>query len=427
MAERRVIQPFAQPAIAGCLRVPGSKSITNRALLLAALADGESELSHALFSDDTVYMARALRQLGVGVDEDQGATLFRVCGTGGRLRSADRVLFGGNAGTAVRFLVALVCLGDGRCVVDGSERMRQRPIIDLVDALRGLGAQLDCPTGCPPVTIHGVGLPGGRASVSGGRSSQYLSALLMVAPYARADVELQLTDGLVAKPYIDMTIALMQQFGVGVERRGYEWFRIAHGQRYRHQPGYDVEPDASSAHYFLAAAALTGGRVRVDGIGRSSLQGDVRFAAVLERMGATVTWDEKSVTVVGPAQLDGIDVDMGDFSDTAPTLAVVAPFARAPVRIRNVAHLRIQESDRIAAVTGELRKLGATVHEHDDGWTVEPSALHGGEVETYDDHRIAMAFSLIGLRVPGVVILDPLCVGKTFPGYFEALESLRAA
>jgi 3-phosphoshikimate 1-carboxyvinyltransferase len=224
-----------------------------------------------------------------------------------------------------------------------------------------------------------------------------------------------------------MTIAVMRQFGARVERDGYRVFRVAAGQRYRPQAVYDVEADASSAHYFLAAAALTGGRVRIDGVGTASLQGDARFASVLERMGASVTWREHDVTVEGPAQLRGIDVDMGDISDTALTLAVIAPFASTKVRIRNAAHLRIQESDRIAAVATELRKLGGTVTEHDDGWEIEPSSLHGGEVETYDDHRIAMAFAVVGLRVPGVVVLDPRCVNKTFPAYFDTLERLRAA
>jgi 3-phosphoshikimate 1-carboxyvinyltransferase len=425
--ERLEIRPLNGPATADGLRVPGSKSITNRALLLAALADGESELHHALFSDDTVYMARALRRLGVAVEEDQKAERFRVAGTGGRLRTSSATLYGGNAGTAVRFLVALACLGEGRIVIDGSERMRQRPITDLVDALRQLGAQIDCPSGCPPVTVEAHGLDGGAASVSGSRSSQYLSALLMVAPYAREDIEVRLSDDLVAKPYVDMTLTLMKQFGVDVAREGYTRFRIAHGQRYRAQSSYDVEADASSAHYFLAAAALTRGRVRVEGVGTDSLQGDARFARILERMGARVTWTAKDVTVEGTSGLAGIDADMGDLSDTALTVAAIAPFAGSAVRVRNVAHLRLQESDRIAAVACELRKLGATVREHDDGWEIEPSLLHGGEVETYDDHRIAMAFSLIGLRVPGIVILDPGCVGKTFPRFFETLERLRGS
>lgn len=425
MVERREIRPFEKPALADGLRVPGSKSITNRALLLAALASGESELRQALFSDDTDYMAGALQRLGAAIEEDRCRALFRVRGTGGQLRCRGARLYAGNAGTAVRFLVAAACLGRGRCVVDGSERMRQRPIADLVDALRLLGARIECPTGCPPVTVEAGGLRGGMATVAGGQSSQYLSALLMVAPYAREDVELRVTGELVARPYVDMTIALMERFGVRVERQGHERFRIACGQRYRAQPAYEIEPDASSAHYFLAAAALTGGRVRVEGIGRSSLQGDARFADILQRMGAAVEWQEKSVTVAGPAQLEGVDADMRDLSDTAPTLAAIAPFARGPVRIRNVGHLRIQESDRIAAVTSELRKLGAAVREREDGWEIEPSALHGGEVQTYDDHRIAMAFSLVGLRVAGVVILEPGCVRKTFPDFFDTLERLR--
>lgn len=427
MTERKVIRPLSAPAAADGIRVPGSKSITNRVLLLAAMAAGESDLRHALFSDDTEYMAAALRLLGVEVHAEAAAARFRVRGLGGRMAPDAATLHAGNAGTAVRFLTAFACLGSGVYVVDGGERMRQRPIGDLVAALRQLGADIDCASGCPPVTIRAAGLDGGRAKVSGARSSQYLSAVLMVAPYARNDVELQVTDDLVARPYIDMTIAVMRQFGVSVERDGYRVFRIAAGQRYRSQPEYDVEADASSAHYFLAAAALTGGRVRIEGVGTTSLQGDARFASVLERMGAAVTWGDQDVTVEGPTQLRGIDVDMGDMSDTALTLAAIAPFASANVRIRNAAHLRIQESDRIAAVATELRKLGGTVTEYDDGWEIEPSALHGGEVDTYEDHRVAMAFAVVGLRVPGVVILDPACVNKTFPTYFETLERLRVA
>jgi 3-phosphoshikimate 1-carboxyvinyltransferase len=372
-------------------------------------------------------MAEALRSLGVEVVEDQAAAVFRVRGSGGRLGATSATLYAGNAGTAVRFLTALACLNRGECTVDGSERMRQRPIQDLVTALRQLGAEIVCPTGCPPVTVRAAGLRGGLAQLSGSRSSQYLSAVLMVAPYAREDVEIEVVDELVAKPYIDLTIAVMQQFGVAVQRDGYRMFRIAAGQRYQPQAAYDVEADASSAHYFLAAAALTGGRVRVERIGTASLQGDVRFASVLERMGAAVKWSEHDITVEGSPRLSGLDVDMGDISDTAMTLAVLAPFAASPVRIRNVAHLRIQESDRIAAVATELRKLGGGVNEHRDGWEIEPSRLHGGEVETYDDHRIAMAFGVVGLRVPGVVILDPECVRKTFPSYFETLERLRVS
>ncbi len=424
MTEQIEIRPLTEPAHADGLRVPGSKSITNRALLLAALAGGTSELRHALFSDDTKYMAAALRQLDLSVSEDQAAASFVLRGQLGPIVPM-RCLQGGNAGTAVRFLVALGCVIPGSVVVDGNERMRQRPIADLVDALRQLGAHIECPTGCPPVTVR-KGIEGGHAAVNGERSSQYLSALLMVAPYAERGVELEVTGELIAKPYVDMTIAVMRQFGVEVERDGYRQFQVKPG-RYRAPAVYEIEPDASSAHYFLAAAALTRGRVRIDGIGSESLQGDAHFADVLERMGARVTWSADSIAVEGPEQLDGIDVDMGDISDTAMTTAVLAPFARGPVRVRNVAHLRIQESDRIAAVVDELRKLGGDVKAEADGWTIAPSTLHGGAVETYDDHRIAMAFSLIGLRVKGVVIRNPACVTKTFPNYFEFLEKLRPA
>jgi 3-phosphoshikimate 1-carboxyvinyltransferase len=426
MIERLEIEPLCGPSdVEHRFHVPGSKSITNRALLLAALADGETLIERALFSDDTMYMGQALQQLGVAVESDDMRETFRVIGCGGRLPSHEATLYAGNAGTAARFLVACACLGHGRFVVDGNARMRQRPIGDLLDALRQLGADVSSPNGCPPVAIVADGLAGGAARVCGARSSQYLSALLMVAPYARCDVDLEIADDLIAKPYVDLTQGVMRQFGVGVQREGYRRFRVAHGQRYAAQPRYVVEADASSAHYWLAAAALTGSAVTVDGIGTASLQGDARFVDVLERMGARVERRPDSLTVRGPRQLAGIDVDLNDMSDTAPTLAVLAPFASGCVRIRNIAHIRRQESERIASVTTELRKLGATVHEHPDGWEVAPALLHGGEVETYDDHRLAMAFALIGLRVPGIVIRNPGCVRKTFPTYFDELRRLR--
>ncbi len=420
----REIRPLTTPPQGVVVCPPGSKSITNRALLIAALADGTSRLHGALFSDDTERMCDSLRQLGVAVAAEPEAHRFRVDGTAGVFKAKEATLFTGNAGTAARFLVAAACLGDGTYVVDGTERMRQRPIADLVEALRQLGVELDAPSGCPPVRIAAKGLPGGITRVRGGRSSQYLSALLMVAPYAQGDVEIVVEDELVAKPYIDMTLGVMEQFGVAVERDGYRCFRVAGRRSYRAIADYGIEPDASSAHYFLAAAAITGGRIRVDGIGTASLQGDARFVDVLERMGARVERDTHALTVIGD-RLDGIDVDMGDISDTALTLAVIGAFASGPVRIRNVSHLRIQESERIAVVTTELRKLGGDVTEHDDGWEVRPSQLHGGEVDTYDDHRIAMAFALLGLRVPGIVIRDPGCVRKTFPNYFAELDRLH--
>lgn len=420
----RMIEPLMHPP--DCtVRVPGSKSITNRALLLAALADGESRLDGALFSDDTHYMADCLRRLGIRVVADEANNQFTVTGCAGRVPATNATLYTGNAGTAARFMVAFVCLGHGRYCVDGGDRMRRRPIDDLLAALCELGAQVSSPTGCPPVTVDADGLPGGRAHVRAARSSQYLSALLMVAPYAHRDVELELVGDLIAQPYVQLTDAMMRQFGVTVDAApDYRRVTVRHGQRYQPR-AYTVEADASSAHYFLAAAALTGGTVRVEGVGSHSIQGDVAFADRLEEMGAEVAKDADSITVRGTGRLRGITTDMNRISDTAPTLAALASFADTPVRIYNVAHIRHQESDRVTAVTTELGRLGGRVEEKPDGWYIEPAPLHAGEVATYDDHRIAMAFSLIGLRVPGIGIRDPDCVRKTFPDFFARLEALR--
>lgn len=419
------IAPLRRPPDA-VVRVPGSKSISNRAALLAALADGRSVLDGVLFSDDTRYMAAALRALGIAVDADEAAARLTIDGAGGRWPNARAELFVGNAGTAMRFLVAALCLGHGRYRIDGSARMRERPIQDLLDALGRLGgaAASERGSGAPPVLVEARGLAGGATELAAARSSQFASALLQVAPYAARDVTIALTGEVIARPYIDMTVAVMEQWGVRVAQDGERIYRVASGQRYRARR-YAVEPDASSAHYFWAAAALTGGRVRVAGLHRGSLQGDVAFAALLERMGATVRWEPDAITVEGPARLGGVDADLNSYSDTAPTLAALAPFASAPVHIRNVAHLRWQESDRLRAVATELARLGARVEERDDGLSIWPSPLRAARVATYDDHRIAMAFALIGLRVPGVEIADPGCVAKTFPDFFARLEGLR--
>ncbi len=418
------VQPLTQPP--DCtIRVPGSKSITNRALLIAALAEGESVLEGALFSDDTRYMAESWGRLGVSIETITAAQRVVVRGCGGVIPASTAELFVGNAGTAMRFLVAALCLGHGRFHIDGTPRMQQRPIQDQLDALQQLGARVRCTAepGCPPVRIDADGLAGGHARIAGAKSSQFLSAVLLIAPYARDAVEVEVVGPLVAASYIDMTIGVMRTFGVSVERDGYRRFTIQ-PQRYNGQR-YAIEPDASSAHYFLAAAALTGGHVRVNGLGNASLQGDVRFVDVLEQMGATVQRGDDFLDVRGGRELDGVDVDMNLISDTMPTLAAIAPFARRPVTIRNVAHVRLQESDRLRAVATELRRLGVRVHELDDGLTIEPSVVRPAVVQTYDDHRIAMSFALVGLRVPGIDIHDPGCVSKTFPDYFARLEELR--
>ncbi|MBP1684934.1 MAG: 3-phosphoshikimate 1-carboxyvinyltransferase [Deltaproteobacteria bacterium] len=418
------VLPLAQPP--DCeVRVLGSKSITNRALLIAALADGESTIAAALFSDDTHYMAQGWRQVGISVTEDAAGERFTVGGCGGVVPAPQADLYVGNAGTAMRFLVAALCVGHGQFRVDGSARMRERPIQDLLDALAQLGAQVRSAAGngCPPVLIDADGLAGGRARISADKSSQFLSAVLLAAPYARRRVEVEVVGGLVAPPYVDMTVGLMRAFGVAVQHEDHRRFTVdaaVYGAR-----RYHVEPDASSAQYFLAAAALCGGRVRVPGLGSHSLQGDVRFVDLLEQMGATVVRGDDFLEVRGGAQLDGIEADMNAISDTAPTLAALAPFARRPVVIRNIAHVRLQESDRLHAVATELQRLGVRVRELDDGLRIEPSTIRPAVVETYDDHRLAMAFALVGLRAPGVAIRDPQCVRKTFPDFFSRLEVLR--
>jgi 3-phosphoshikimate 1-carboxyvinyltransferase len=408
----------------GTIRPPGSKSITNRALVCAALAEDESLLSGALDSDDTRVMIEALRRLGIALEHDAAASTIRVVGCGGRLPAAKADLYVGNSGTTVRFLTAMLALGQGVYRLDGAPRMRQRPIDDLLRALRQLGAAADCesPGGCPPVVVRGQGLRGGRATVAGDISSQFLSGLLMAAPYSDDDVELVVEGMLVSRPYIDMTLAVMASFGVQVEIGQPCRFTIRAGQRYRGQR-YAIEPDASAASYFFAAAAVTRGEVTVEGLSRASLQGDVAFCDCLARMGCDVRCSADRITVVG-RPLRGIEVDMNAISDTVQTLAAVALFTDGPTTISGVAHIRHKETDRIHALAVELRKLGAEVDERSDGLEITPRPLHGAEIDTYDDHRMAMSLALAGLAVPGVVIRDPGCTAKTYPRFFEDLKGL---
>jgi len=425
----------------GQVSVPGSKSITNRALLLAALADGESRLSGGLESDDTVVMRAALDALGIGLetttsgdcDEGRGhgngeAERWIVHGRGGRFDLPDRALDCGNSGTTVRFLTAALTLAPGPIVVDGNPRMRERPISDLVTALRALGAELtiEGEADCPPVRIHGGGLAGGAALIDGSRSSQYVSAVAQVAPYADRDVELGFKDGIiVSRPYIDLTLDVMRAFGAEAEWRGDERLWIKAGQPYRARD-YTIEPDASSAAYPFCAAAIAGGRVSVSGIPADSLQADFKILELLERMGCRVERRDDSVSVTGsegPLHSLG-EVDMNDFPDAVLAYAVVALFADGPTTIKNVANLRIKETDRLAALETELQKLGARAQAGPDSLRIEPGPMHGAEIETYDDHRMAMSLALAGLRVPGVIILDPGCVSKTWPAYFKAFTSL---
>lgn len=425
------IQPLTRPPEA-TIAVPGSKSLTNRALILAALSRQPCKLLRPLHSEDTHLMMEALRQLGHNVwIDDEGILVERPEDSGPvPVDSAD--LFVGNSGTSMRFLAALVSLGHGTYRLDGVERMRERPIEDLLVALRSLGvdARSEDDNGCPPVIIRSDGLPGGTVRIRGSVSSQFLSGLLMVAPLAQGEITAHVHDSLVSQPYVEMTLALMEQFGAEVEREGLYRFRIPAPQEYEGLSQYHVEPDASAASYFFAAAAITGGQVRVPGLGPGSLQGDIGFIEVLQEMGCHV-WHESSElfpgeidTIVEGRPLRGVEVDMNSISDTVMTLAAVAPFAAEPTTILNVGHIRHKETDRLAAIATELRKLGGVVEEFPDGLRIHPAFLHGATLATYNDHRMAMSLALIGLRTQGVVIENPGCVAKTYPHYWDDFRRL---
>jgi 3-phosphoshikimate 1-carboxyvinyltransferase len=424
------IAPVKRPIDAD-VQVPGSKSITNRALLIAGLAAGESVLTGMLFSDDTRYMADSLIRLGLRVETDESTETARIAGGDGAFPNRSAELYAGNSGTSMRFLTAAVAVSPGRYRLDGNERMRSRPIGPLISALGQLGASARSELGndCPPVVVEGDGLAGGVCQTAGGQSSQYFSALLMAAPYAQRDVEIEVVGELVSRPYMDITAAVMQAFGAEAELDRSEWrrFRVAAGQRYQGR-GYAIEPDASNASYFFAAAAVTGGRVQVPGLGSRSTQGDLGFVRVLERMGATVHQTRDSTEVVGPTngRLRGIEIDMSEISDTAQTLAAIAPFADGPTTITGIAHNRLKETDRIADLATELRRIGQEVEEFPDGLTIRPRPVTPAQIVTYDDHRMAMSFAVTGLRASGIEILDPGCTAKTFPDYFDRLSAATA-
>jgi len=418
------INPITHPLNA-TVRVPGSKSLTNRALLIAALANGTTRLTNALFSDDSKYFAKGLQTLGFDVQLDEANYEMTVAGLGGKIPAKKAELFIGNAGTAARFLSAFLTLGNGKYVLDGEPRMRERPIGDLVDALNQLGVELEAANNCPPVEIFTKGLYGGKTKIAGNVSSQFLSALLMVSPYAQSETEITLSTELNSKPYVDMTISIMKDFGVEIERNGYSSF-IIHPSSYFPLSTYKIESDASAASYFFAAPAICGGTVKVKNISRNSIQGDIAFLDVLQQMGCVVDEIDNSIQVTGATELHGIDVDMRDIPDTAQTLAAIAPFATSPTRIRGIASARVKETDRISATCTELKRLGISVDEHEDGMTIYPvEKMRPAVVQTYNDHRMAMSFALIGLRFDGVTLENPACVSKTFPDYFEILDTLR--
>lgn len=421
------IVPLSKP-VQATVRVPGSKSFTNRALPIAALAEGTSLLTGVLDSEDTRLMMEALRQLGAQIDHDPAERTVRVEGLAGRITVPTATLFLGNSGTSMRFLTAVVALGEGNYTLDGVPRMRERPIRDLLTALGELGVEARslATEGCPPIEIQAHGLPGGNVAIRGDVSSQFLSGLLIAAPLANERLVISVSGELVSKPYIDMTLATMTAFDAEFERDGYREFRFrGRGSGFGGYVGceYPIEPDASAASYFFAAAAITGGRVTVEGLGTYSRQGDLQFVGVLEKMGCLVDINPVRTTVFG-RPLKGVDVDMGDISDTVPTLAAVACFADGPTRIRNVGHIRHKETDRIAAVATEIRKVGCRVEEEPAGLTIHPSVTQSAVFDTYDDHRMAMSLALIGLKFPGIAVRDPGCTNKTYPEFFADLARL---
>ena len=412
------IKPLSRPPETDIV-VPGSKSHTNRALLCAALAEGTSTLQGALDADDTQAMIGVLKSLSIPT-EWQNDDLV-VHGSAGSLRPGPTDVYVNQSGTTGRFVLPMITLGQGPYTLDGDEQLRVRPFGPLIEALRLLGGSI---TGEKlPLKIGSSSMKGGTVKLPGSTSSQFLSGLLLSAPLFGDDVVLEIVGDLVSKPYVDLTLATMETFGVHVENDSYKRFHIA-PQRYQ-AARCRIEPDASAASYFFAAAAITGGTVNVVGLDSTTVQGDVEFVEALRQMGARVTYGQGSVTVTGPDQLAGINLDMSDISDTAQTLAVVASFADAPTTISGIGFIRFKETDRIAAVVKELSRQGIRAEEQPDGLIVYPGVPSGGLVETYDDHRMAMSFSLLGLAHDGIVISNPGCVAKTFPTFFQVLDQLR--
>jgi len=408
--------------------VPGSKSITNRALILGALREGTTELNGVLHSDDTRHMRNALSEMGIDI-EDTSPTSLRIKGGMSRLKAPSSAIFIGNSGTSVRFLAAFAALVDGDVTFFGDEHMAKRPIKDLVDALEQMGVDVDCPSGCPPITIKGHGLPGGKLSMSGTKSSQYFSALMLSGSHARKDIHIQVKGTLVSLPYVKMTIKMVEEFGGKVTHDEMNNSFVIKSIKKHTGPAvmtFDIEPDASSASYPFAFAAATGCAVTVPRLTSSSLQGDYGFVSVLAKLGCTVKEDADGTTVIGPSKskrLSGIEIDMFHISDTVMTLAAIAPLCSKPVLIKNIANIRIKETDRLEATVTELKRLGQKVEFGDDWLKIIPGeSLVPAEIQCYADHRMAMSFAILGLVVPGITITDPACTSKTYPGFWKDLQ-----
>lgn len=424
--ETLTLQPLSSAN--GEVQLPGSKSLSNRILLLAALAEGTTRVTNLLDSADVSHMLNALTALGVSYQLSEDKRSCVVEGVGGAFTVNQAEMFLGNAGTAMRPLTAALCLGKGEFTLTGEPRMYERPIADLVEALAQIGAEIDYlgDPGYPPLKIHAQGLEGGQVSIRGNISSQFLTALLMAAPLARNDLEILVDGELVSKPYIDITLHSMKLFGVEVDNQNYHRFVVKGGQTYRSPGEVMVEGDASSASYFLAAAAIAGGTIRVYGVGSESVQGDKAFAEVLGKMGAQVTYGPTWIEV-SRGELNGVDLDLNAIPDAAMTIATTALFAKGPTAIRNVYNWRVKETDRLAAMATELRKVGAEVVEGEDFIEITPPAeIQSAAIDTYDDHRMAMCFSLAAFGNSPITINDPGCTRKTFPEYFELFRKVTA-
>ena len=402
--------------------VPGSKSLSQRALVAAALAEGDSVISNVLVSQDTAYLIGGLRELGAKIVESENGVA--VSGTGGKLSGSGRELFLGNNGTALRFLTALVCLGKGQYVLTGEKRLCERPVGALSDALQEMGVHIQTKDNCPPVQITADGLAGGKVTLRDIESSQYVSALLLCAPYTTKGIDLNLEGGVVSTPYIDLTIAVMKDFGADIAQTGPYAYRVKAGEIYQGRK-YFVEGDASSASYFFLAAALLKKTIRIEGISRQSKQGDIKLLDVFEKLGCKVMSGETWVEATGENLAQGdFTFDLKDMPDMVPTLAVLAAFREGQTIINNVAHLRIKESNRLAAIVAELNRVGIEARELPDGVVIQGGQMHPAIIETYNDHRIAMCFGIAGLVVPGIEISDKRCVDKSFPSFWEELKKL---
>lgn len=406
----------------GIINVPGSKSLTQRALVAAALARGNSFIGNALVSEDTLHLMDGLRTLGAQIVSADGG--FFVSGTAGKLLHSGKEIFLGNNGTALRILVALVTLGSGKYILTGEKRLCERPVGALVDALQSMNVDISCRNNCPPVTVNAAGLTGGKIILKDIESSQYVSALLLCAPYTKKGIDLSLAGEIVSAPYIDLTVSVMRDFGAKVNETGRHEYSVEAGKIYKGRD-YFVEGDASSASYFFAAAAILKKPVRVHGIGSGSRQGDMRLLKVLEKLGCRISSGDNWVEVACDGLREGdFTFDLNDMPDMVPTLATLAAFRRGQTVITNVAHLRLKESNRLGALAAELSRIGIVVSETADGLIIQGGNPRPAQIETYNDHRIAMSFAVAGLAAPGIEIMDKKCVDKSFPTFWEELKKV---